>query len=99
MAVKEKWRSIGESLKVPSEHLDQFACLTDPLLEVIVHWLNRGGDTPPSWDAVVMALREPTISEADLADRIYRLYCEHKEDKREDDAYSGMLRTLAMDSN
>lgn len=93
MAVKDKWRSIGKSLKVPGERLDKFVGLTDPLLEVIVHWLKGEGDTPHSWDAVVMALREPSVSNAEQADRIHRLYCEHKQDnnaKREDDAYSGM---------
>ena len=87
-AIKSKWRIIGESFNIPSESLDYFADLSDPLLEVIIHWVKAGrGGVPPSWDAVVAA-----VDEADLADKIYKLYCDHKEEQkveRKGQAYSG----------
>ena len=84
-AIKDKWRSIGEGLKVPGERLDQFVGLTDPLLEVIVHWLAEVGDTPPSWDTVMVTLRDLGISEAELADKIHRLHCDHRQEEKEID--------------
>ena len=57
--------------------------VADPLLEVLVHWLKGGEATPLSWDVVVATLREPNISEADLADKIHRLYCDHKQEEKE----------------
>ena len=90
--IKDKWRSIGEGLKVPCKHLDQFVGVADPLLEVIVHWLKGVKDTPSSWDFVVATLREPSVNETELADKIYRIYCNHQQEKGETDiqAYSGM---------
>lgn len=89
--VKEKWYSIGTGLNLPNKVLDQFVNLTDPLLEVIVHWLKGRRDTPPSWDVIVITLRDPSINETELADKIHRLYCSHtQEEKRENIACSGM---------
>ena len=62
--------------------LEQFMGLSDPLLEVIVHWLNGVGDIAPSWDAVVATLRDPNISETELADKIHRLYCNHRQEEK-----------------
>ena len=89
-AIKKKWHDIGKGLKVPSKHLDMFTGLADPLLEVIVYWLKGGGDMPPSWDAIVVMLRD--INETELADKIHMLY-RHQEDEEDsegnDEAYSG----------
>ena len=90
-AIKSKWRIIGESFSIPSESLDYFVDLSNPLLEVIVHWVKAGRATA-SWDAVEAAIRDPRVNEADLADKIYRLYCGHKEEQkveRKGQAYSG----------
>lgn len=88
--VKDKWRKIGDAFKVKC--LDQICDLVDPLLEVVVHWLKRNEKVSPSWEDVVATLRSPEINEAELADKIHRLYCEHKEErdkKAQDQAFSG----------
>ena len=59
---KDKWHAIGCSLKVPTKWLDQFKSLSDPLLEVVTHWLKGARETLPSVDEVVSALREQGIS-------------------------------------
>ena len=60
-------------------------------MEVIVHWLKGKKDVPPSWDLIVATLRDPTISEAELADKIHRLYGNYTQEKRkEDQACSGV---------
>lgn len=79
LGVKDKWKSIGKGLNIPNERLDLFEGVTDPLLEVIVHWLMRG-DAPPSWNLIVLLLRSQNINEAELADRIKRLYCDNNEE-------------------
>ena len=66
---------IGHGFKIPDEILSQFEGLTDPLLEVIIHWFRGKGDTLPSWDAVISILRDP-VKEVELAGKIQRLYCE-----------------------
>ena len=78
--IKHKWCCIGKVLKIPSKHLEQFTGLTDPLLEVIIHWIKGVGDMPPSWDAIVVSLRDPSINEAELADKISRIYCDHRQE-------------------
>ena len=55
---KDKWYAIGCSLKVPTKQLDQFKSLSDPLLEVLTHWLKGTRETLPSMDEVVSALKE-----------------------------------------
>ena len=74
--------------------MDQFEDLDEPLLEVIVHWLKGAGGVAPSWDAVVVTLRDPRVSEAELADKIHRLYSDHSKDEEarnrsDDQTYSG----------
>ena len=89
--VKDKWYYIGEAFEI--ECLDQFFELVNPLLEVIVHWIKRNKGVPPSWEKVVATLRNFEIDEAELADKIHRLYCERKDEERaktaDDQAYSG----------
>lgn len=63
---KDKWYNIGCSLKVPIERLDQFKSLSDPLLEVLTHWLKGAAETLPSLDEVASALREQGINEVEL---------------------------------
>ena len=59
---KDKWYAIGCSLKVPTKRLDQFKSLSDPLLEVVTHWLKGTRETLLSMDEVDSALREQGIS-------------------------------------
>ena len=61
---------------------------------------------PPSWDIVVNTLRYPSINEAELADKIERLYCDHKQKEKEIDErkeqsdsgsyHSSMLEDLTL---
>ncbi len=73
--IKEKWHSIGQSLKIANERLKQFEGLSDPLLEVIIHWWKGTVDTLLSWDTIVSVLKDPVIQENDVAKRIERVYC------------------------
>ena len=82
-SIKDKWRSIGEALKVSGQRLDQFVDLSEPLLEVIVHWLKGGEDV--SWDVVVDTLRSSSINETEIADKINRIYCDHRKEEKEID--------------
>lgn len=95
LPVKEKWHSIGKVLKLSPERLHQFKDVTDPLMEVIVHWVKGVGDTPPSWDTIVGTLRDPSVNEMEVADKIDRIYCDHVQEEKgkktkEAQACSGM---------
>jgi hypothetical protein len=79
-AIKSKWRVIAHSFKIPNETSRQFEGLSDPLLEVIIHWFKGAGNTMLSWDAVIQMLQDPTINEAERADKIQRLYCNYSEE-------------------
>ena len=82
LVVKDKWKIIGVGLEIPHERLDQFNDIADPLLEIIVHWLKGARGVPPSWDIIVATLRDPSVNETELADKIQRVYCQG-EDKAE----------------
>ena len=92
MAIKDKWYSIGEVLKIPPERLNHFEGVTDPLLEVIVHWLKGGRDIPPTWSDIMGILRNPSINELELADKIHRIHCDHTQEKeiKEAQGFSGI---------
>ena len=87
--IKDKWRSIANSLKIPDELLDKLEGIDDPLLEVIIHWLKGASDRSPAWDIVVSSLSDPCVSEAELADKIHRLYCHDETATSEVQDYSG----------
>lgn len=65
----------------------------DPLLEVIIHWLKGERNIALSWDVIVGTLRDPSVNESELADKICLLYCERKEEQEDvgvgDETYSG----------
>ena len=77
--IKSKWKMIGRGFKITNETLSQFEDLSDPLLEVIIHWFKGTANTSPSWDPVVNILQDPSIGEAELAHKIQRLYCIYDE--------------------
>lgn len=81
-SIKDKWRELGKSLKLPSNCLSQFVGLSDPLLEVIIHWIKGAKEPTPSWDIVVTALRCPAIDEDELAEKIFRLYCDPRQKEK-----------------
>ena len=79
--------------------MDQFKGVSNPLLEVIVHWLKGVKDIPPSWEFVETILRSPDIGEDELADKIHRRYCDHSEEvkaleRKEAMADSGMYKCM-----
>lgn len=91
LTVKDQWQRIGERLKIPGEHLEQFKGLTEPLLEVIVHWMKGERDTPPSWSTLEDVLRDPGIDKSELADKVHRLHCasQPEEKSRNAEDFSG----------
>ena len=48
---------------------------TDLMREVLKHWLDRVFDPPPSWEAVVAALKSPTVDKKKVADQLEIKYC------------------------
>ena len=79
--VQDKWYKIGIGLGVPTEQLEKFVGLSNPLLEVIVHWLKGTRHPPASWETVFSILQHPDINEAKLAEKIQRLYIDKHEEK------------------
>lgn len=72
---------IGRGFKIPDETLNQFEDLSNPLLEVIVHWLKGTGNTLPSWEVLISILQDPSVDEAERAGKIQRLYCNYREEE------------------
>ena len=48
---------------------------SDSLCEMLALWLETAIDPPPTWEAVVTALRSPAVSENYLADQLESKYC------------------------
>ncbi len=72
--IRRKWKNIGIELDLPimeldnirDQHKDDFdACLE----EMVKKWLNRM-DLKPTWEALIGALKEPTVGEEALALKI-----------------------------
>ena len=43
--------------------------------EVLKHWLDTVFDPPPNWEAVVTALKSPTVDKKKVADQLESKYC------------------------
>ena len=48
---------------------------SDSLCGMLQHWLKTAVDPPPSWEAVVTALRSPSIDEKKVAAQLEAKYC------------------------
>ena len=51
---------------------------TDPLelmREMLKHWLKTAVDPPPTWEAVIAALRSPTVDKKKVAEQLEIQYC------------------------
>ena len=48
---------------------------SDSLCEMLVLWLKTAVGPPPTWEAVVTALRSPLVNENYLADQLESKYC------------------------
>ena len=45
------------------------------LCEMLVLWLKTAVDPPPTWEAVVTALRSPSVNEKYMAEQLESKYC------------------------
>lgn len=76
--VKAKWYDIGLELDMEPKALDSIKSrVSDPstcLRETLHEYLERTHPPPPSWEAIVEALRSPVIAEEELAEQIQRNY-------------------------
>ena len=43
--------------------------------EVLIHWLKTAVNPPPTWEAVVSALRSPLVNEKKVAAQLESKYC------------------------
>ena len=48
---------------------------SDLFREVLMLWLKTADDPPPTWEAVVTALRSPSVNEKMIAARLEAKYC------------------------
>ena len=51
---------------------------TDPLelmRGMLKHWLQTAVDPPPTWEAVITALRSPLVNEMNVAAQLESKYC------------------------
>ena len=78
-----RWYQIGVQLDVPThslkniqqQHHDPVDCLT----ELLDKWMKSATDPPPSWRALIDALRAPTVGEKRLAEELEEKYYSQKE--------------------
>ena len=74
-----RWYNIGLELDIPYTALEYFkqnySDRTDLMREMLKHWLKTAVDPPPSWEAVVTALRSRTVNENYIADHLESKYC------------------------
>ena len=48
---------------------------SDLLREILIHWLKTAADPPPTWEAVVTALKSPIVGEKNIAAHLKSRYC------------------------
>ena len=77
--VRASWYKIGLQLDIPHATLDCFkqnySDQTDLMCEVLKHWLDTAVDPPPSWEAVVTALKSPIVDKKNTAEQLESKYC------------------------
>ena len=77
--VRANWYNIGLQLDIPHTTLDCFkqnySNQSDLMREVLKHWLKAVVDPPPSWEAVVTALKSPSVNERKVAEQLESKYC------------------------
>ena len=78
-SIRVNWYNIGLELGVPYTELNCFRKMysdpSDSLREVLIHWLKTAVDSPPSWEAVVRALRSPLVNKMNVAVQLELKYC------------------------
>jgi len=77
--VRASWYKIGVQLDIPHTTLDCFkqnySDQSDLMCEVLKCWLDTAVDPPPSWEAVVTALRSPLVDKKNFAEKLKMKYC------------------------
>ena len=77
--VRASWYNIGLELDIPHTELDCFEqSHPDQLVskrEMLKHWLKTTADPPSTWEAVVIALRSPSVNEKSIAAQLEAKYC------------------------
>ena len=85
--VRGSWYKIGLLLDIPHTTLDCFkqnySDQSDLMCEMLKHWLDTAVD-PPSWEAVVTALRSPIVNKKNIAELLELKYCPQKQEVKED---------------
>ena len=69
--VRASWYNIGLELNINYTELDNFEKMSSDtlyLMRVMLrHWLQTAVNPPPTWEAVVKALKSPLVNEMKLA--------------------------------
>ena len=77
--VRANWYNIGLELDIPYTELNFFRKMysdpLDSLREVLIYWLKMAVDPPPSWDAVITALKSSIVGEKNVAAQLESRYC------------------------
>ena len=85
--VRASWYNIGLEFNIPHTELDCFkqtySDQTDLMREMLKHWLKTAVDPPPTWEAVVTALRSPLVNEKKVAAQLDSKYCAPVQHMRE----------------
>ena len=83
-SVRVNWYNIGLELDIPYTELNcvrkVYSDPSDSLREVLIHWLKTAVDPPPSWEAVVSALKSPLVNEMNVAAQLESKYCAPMQD-------------------
>ena len=68
---------------------------TDPLelmREMLKHWLDTTVDPPPTWEAVISALKSPLVNKMNVAALLESKYCSPVQyDMREEPSYHNQM--------
>ena len=77
--VRASWYNIGLELDIPHTEMDCFkqnhSDQLDLMCEMLKHWLKTAVDPPPSWEAVVKALKSPLVNEMSVVAKLESKYC------------------------
>ena len=77
--IRASWYNIGLQLDIPHTTLDCFkqnySDQKDLMHKMLKHWLDTLFDPPPTWEAVVAALKSPTMDMKKVADQLESKYC------------------------
>ena len=86
--VRASWYNIGLEMDISFRELDCFkqnySDQLELMREMLKHWLKSAVDPPPSWEAVVRALRSPLVNEKHVAEQLESKYCasvQHTQEK------------------